>query len=75
MFSCEFIVGILKNNGRFRTLIVSAIEQLKNKKRSDEHAIIDFLQKKGSSINQQILSRSKNVKWNSTKNLVKMEPY
>ena len=35
-------------------LIVSAIEQLKeNKKRSDERAILDYLQKKKNSVNQQ----------------------
>ena len=36
-------------------LIVSAIEQLKKKKkkRSDEHPILEYLQKKGNSINQQ----------------------
>ena len=40
-------------------LIVSAIGQFKkNKKRSDEHAILDYLQKKGNSINQQTLSLS-----------------
>ena len=40
-------------------LIVSAIEQLKkNKKRSDEHDILEYLQKKGNSINQQTLSLS-----------------
>ena len=40
-------------------LIVSAIEQLKkSKKRSDEHAILEYLQKKGNSINQQTLSLS-----------------
>ena len=40
-------------------LIVSAIEQLKkSKKRFDEHAIIEYLQKKGNSINQQTLSLS-----------------
>ena len=40
-------------------LIVSAIEHLKkSKKRSDEHAILEFLQKKGNSINQQTLSLS-----------------
>ena len=33
-------------------LIVTAIEQLKEKKQSDEHAIFDYLQKKGNSINQ-----------------------
>ena len=34
-------------------LIVIAIEQLKKKKKqSDEHAILDYLQKKGNSINQ-----------------------
>ena len=38
-------------------LIVSAIEQLKkSNKRSDEQAILDYLQKKGNSINQQTLS-------------------
>ena len=37
-------------------LIVSAIEQLKkSKKRSDEHAILEYLQKKGKSIYQQTL--------------------
>ena len=37
-------------------LIVSAIGQFKkNKKRTDEHAILDYLQKKGNSINQQTL--------------------
>ena len=40
-------------------LIVSAIKQLKKgKKRSDEHAILDYLQKKGNCINQQTLSLS-----------------
>ena len=40
-------------------LIVSAIEQLKkSKKRSDEHAILEYLQKKGNSINQQTLPLS-----------------
>ena len=40
-------------------LIFSAIEQLKkSKKRSDEHAILEYLQKKGNSINQQTLSLS-----------------
>ena len=40
-------------------LIVSAIEQLKkSKKRSDEHAILEYLQKKGNSIIQQTLSLS-----------------
>ena len=40
-------------------LIVSAIEQLKkSKKRSDEHAILEYLQNKGNSINQQTLSLS-----------------
>ena len=40
-------------------LIVSAIEQVKkSKKRSDEHAILEYLQKKGNSINQQTLSLS-----------------
>ena len=40
-------------------LIVSAIEQLKkSKKRSDEHAILEYLQKKGNRINQQTLSLS-----------------
>ena len=40
-------------------LIVSAIEQLKKaKKRSDEHAILEYLQRKGNSINQQTLSLS-----------------
>ena len=40
-------------------LIVSAIEQLKkSQKRSDEHAILIYLQKKGSSMNQQTLSLS-----------------
>ena len=34
------------------TLIVSAIEPLKkSKKRSDKHAILEYLQKKGNSIN------------------------
>ena len=40
-------------------LIDSAIEQLKkSKKRSDEHTILECLQKKGNSINQQILPLS-----------------
>ena len=40
-------------------LIVSTIEQLKiRKKRSDEHAILDYVQKKETSINQQTLSLS-----------------
>ena len=40
-------------------LIVSATEQLKeNKKRPDDHAILDYLQKKGNSINKQTLSLS-----------------
>ena len=40
-------------------LIVSAIKQLKKrKKQSDEHAILEYLQKKGNSINQQTLSLS-----------------
>ena len=40
-------------------LIVSAIEHLKkSKKRSDEHTILEYLQKKGNSINQQTLSLS-----------------
>ena len=40
-------------------LIFSAIEQLKkSKKRSDEQAILEYLQKKGNSINQQTLSLS-----------------
>ena len=40
-------------------LIVSAIEQLKkSKKRSDEQAILEYLQKKGNSINQRTLSLS-----------------
>ena len=40
-------------------LIVSAIEQLKkSKKRSDEHAILEYFQKKGNSINQQTLPLS-----------------
>ena len=40
-------------------LTVSAIEQLKNsKKRSDEHVILDYLQKKGNVIKQQTLSLS-----------------
>ena len=40
-------------------LVVSAIKQLKkSKKRFDEHAILDYLQKKGNSINQQKLSLS-----------------
>ena len=40
-------------------LIVSAIEQLKKSKRqSDEHAILEYLQKKGNSTNQQTLSLS-----------------
>ena len=40
-------------------LIFSAIEQLKkNKKRFDEHAILEYLQKKGNSIKQHILSLS-----------------
>ena len=38
-------------------LVVSAIKQLKkSKKRFDEHTILDYLQKKGNSINQQKLS-------------------
>ena len=47
-------------------LVVSAIKQLKkSKKRFDEHTILDYLQKKGNSINQQkpslsIASLSKN---------------
>ena len=37
-------------------LIVSAIEQLKkSKKRSDEQAILEYLQKKGNSIDQRTL--------------------
>ena len=40
-------------------LVVSAIKQLKkSKKRFDEHTILDYLQKKGNSINQQKLSLS-----------------
>ena len=40
-------------------LVVSAIKQLKkSKKRFDEHTILDYLQKKGNSINQQNLSLS-----------------
>ena len=40
-------------------LIVSAIEQLKkSKKRSDEQAILEYLQKKGNSIDQRTLSLS-----------------
>ena len=40
-------------------LIVSATEQLKkSKKRSHGHVILEYLQKKGNSINQQILSLS-----------------
>ena len=46
-------------------LIVSVIEQLKkSKKRSDKQAILEYLEKKGNSINQQtslsIASLSKN---------------
>ena len=38
-------------------LVVSEIKQLKkSKKRFDEHTILDYLQKKGNSINQQKLS-------------------
>ena len=40
-------------------LVVSAIKQLKkSKKRLDEHTILDYLQKKENSINQQKLSLS-----------------
>ena len=40
-------------------LVVSAIKQLKkSKKRFDEHTRLDYLQKKGNSINQQKLSLS-----------------
>ena len=40
-------------------LVVSEIKQLKkSKKRFDEHTILDYLQKKGNSINQQKLSLS-----------------
>ena len=40
-------------------LVVSAIKQLKkSKKRFDEHTILDYLQKKENSINQQKLSLS-----------------
>ena len=40
-------------------LIVSATEQLKkSQERYDEHAILEYLQKKGNSINQQTLSLS-----------------